>query len=176
MRGLRDDASGRRRYLQHLEDKMRQEGAEAGRELPTGQSLHSTLWRGWMFGSDAFKEKLLALAGQTLGEGAKRRNYGAAPEVREHHLHRAEQLLASGLRVCALDPQALQELPCGDDRKALIALAIKRETTVPLDWLGSQLHMGTRSTVSRVTAEMARRLAKDKKLARQHHLIVKGAP
>ena len=79
------------------------------------------------------------------------------------------------LRVCALDPLALQELPCGDDRKALIALAIKRETTVPLDWLGSRLHMGTRSTVSRVTAAMALKIAKDKKLARQHHLIVKGA-
>ena len=60
-------------------------------------------------------------------------------------------------------------------RKALIALAIKRETTVPPDWLGSRLHMGTRSTVSRVTAAMALKIAKDKKLARQHHLIVKGA-
>ena len=78
-------------------------------------------------------------------------------------------------RGCAVGHPPPKSLPCGNDRKALTALAIKRETTVPRDWFGSQLHMATRSTVSRVTAEMASRLAEDKKLARQHHLIVKGA-
>jgi len=72
MRGLKDDAAGPRSYLRHLEDKVRQEGTKAGRELPEGQSLQSTLLRGWVFGSDAFKEKLLKLAHTTLDEGAKR--------------------------------------------------------------------------------------------------------
>ena len=66
MRGLKDDAAGRRAYLKHLEERVVQEGEKAGRGLPEGQSLQSTLQRGWMFGSEAFKEKVLKLAGKAL--------------------------------------------------------------------------------------------------------------
>ena len=38
---------------------------------------------------------------------------------------------------CAVGHPALKRLPCGNDRKALTALAIKRETTVPRDCLGA---------------------------------------
>ena len=58
--------------------------------------------------------------------------------------------------------------------------------TAPMErWIGKgvgrsalfpgQLHQGTRTTVNRVTAKMARRLAEDKSLARRHHLVVQGA-
>jgi hypothetical protein len=67
MRGLKDDAAGRRAYLKHLEERVRQEGEKAGRGLPEGQSLQSTLQRGWMFGSEAFKEKGAQAGGQGAG-------------------------------------------------------------------------------------------------------------
>ena len=127
-----------------------------------------------MFGTDAFKEKLLALAGRSIEQSAKRRNYGAGEAVREHHQQRAESLLRRGLEVCGLEPSQLGALPCGDERKGVIALAIKRETTVPLDWIGNQLKMGTRGTVSRVTGALAERVAKHSKLAKQYKSIVNG--
>ena len=172
MRGLKDDAAGRRAYLRHLENRVRMEGLEAGRKLPEGQSLQSTLSRGWMFGAHAFKEKILALAGKSLESGSKRRNYGSAVEVLEHHLQKAEALLKRGLEVCELEKTQLADLPCGDERKGLIALAIKRETTVAFDWIAAQLQMGTRSTVSRVAGEVAKRLIRDRKLAQRYERIV----
>ena len=35
----------------------------------------------------------------------------------------------------------LEALPRGDERKVLIALAVKWETTVPLDWIARRLEM-----------------------------------
>jgi len=52
---------------------------------------------------------------------------------------------------------------------------IKRQTTVPLDWTAQKLHMGTRSTVSRVTGILSNRLATDRKLNKYHRQIIEGA-
>jgi len=175
MRGLADDARGRRAYLEHLEQRMRSEGEKAGHELREGQSLQTTLRRGWLFGGQAFKERMLNLAQKVLSAGAKRKNYGRGAAILDHHLSRAEALLESGLRVCGLQAAALSGLPCNDERKALVALVIKSQTTVPLDWIAQKLHMGTRSTVSRVTGVLSKRLPNDKKLDKRRHQITKGA-
>ena len=175
MRGLADDARGRRAYLEHLERRMCSEGEKAGHELREGQSLQTTLRRGWLFGSQAFKEKMLKLAQKVLSAGAKRKNYGSGAAILDHHLSRAEALLESGLRVCGLQAAALSGLPCNDERKTLVALVIKSQTTVPLDWIAQKLHMGTRSTVSRVTGVLSKRLPNDKKLDKRRHQITKGA-
>jgi putative transposase len=176
-RGLRswwreDDTQGRRGYLEHLEKRVREEGAEAGRTLPEGQSLQSTLRRGWCFGTEAFKAKLLELAERALKKGSKRKNYAAAEEVKQHSEVRAEAVVKSGMKVCKLDTKALEALPRGDERKVLIALAVKRETTVPLDWIAARMHMGARSTVSREVGALAKVLPKDKKLTRLYEQIV----
>jgi putative transposase len=161
-----DDAKGRRSYLEHLETRVKQEGVEAGRAMPEGQSLQSTLRRGWFFGSEVFKEKLLALAERALKKGARRKNYKAAAEVQNHSEVRAEALVKAGLAVCKLDGEALLALPRGDWRKALIAQVVKAETTVPLGWIAGRLEMGARSTVSREIGAMAKKLPKDAKLRR----------
>ncbi len=54
----------------------------------------------------------------------------------------------------------------------LIALAVKRETTVPLDWIAARLHMGARSTVSREVGALAKKLPKDKKLTKLYQQLV----
>ena len=176
-RGLRswwreDDTHGRRGYLEHLEKRVREEGADAGRTLPEGQSLQSTLRRGWCFGTEAFKAKLLELAQKALKQGARRKNYGAAQEVKQHSEVRAEAVVKAGMTLCKLDTEALEALPRGDKRKALIALAVKRETTVPLDWIAARLHMGARSTVSREVGALAKVLPKDKKLMKLYQQLV----
>jgi putative transposase len=67
--GCRHTAAGRGKYVEALEDRWAMEQAEGGRALPERQSLQSTLRRGWYWGSEAFKEKLLDL----LGESGPRR-------------------------------------------------------------------------------------------------------
>ena len=173
--GFGDDARGRSAYLRHLEERARMEGKAAGRALPEGQSLQSTLRRGWFFGSERFKEKLLSVAEKALKISARRKGYGAAGAVREHHLHRAASLVRAGLRVCALGEALLEALPCGEERKVLIALAVKRETTVPMDWIAGRLCMGARSTVSREVGAMARRMSGDKRLQRTYRSILNNA-
>ena len=87
--GFGDDLRGRRAYLLSLEERARMEGAAAGSASPEGQSLQSTLRRGWFFGGERFKEKLLAVAAKALKTGAGRQGYGGAAAVRDHHLQRA---------------------------------------------------------------------------------------
>ena len=65
MAGLPDTAAGRRRYIERLETLVDwSKPTEAGKVLWEGQSLQSTLRRGWYFGSEAFREKLLDRLGR----------------------------------------------------------------------------------------------------------------
>ena len=58
--GLPDTTAGRRRYIECLETLVDwSKPTEAGKVLWEGQSLQSTLRRGWYFGSQRFREKLL---------------------------------------------------------------------------------------------------------------------
>ena len=176
-RGLRawkyaDDARGRRSYLEHLEQRAREEGKSAGRGLPEGQSLQATLKRGWFFGSELFKEKLVKLADKVLKTGAKRKNTRADESVKQHSAERAEALVLAGMKVCGLDEEALAALPRGEERKVLIALTVKRETTVALDWIAQRLHMGARSTVSREVGALGKDLPGSKKLLKLQREIL----
>ena len=56
-------------------------------------------------------------------------------------------------------------LPKGDERKALIASLIHRETTVPLDWISAKLCMGVRAGVCRSIKRHRERLKNDTELA-----------
>ena len=52
---LKDTTAGRRRYLERLETRVDlSQPTEAGKVLWEGQSLQSTLRRGWYFGTQAF--------------------------------------------------------------------------------------------------------------------------
>ncbi len=52
----------------------------------------------------------------------------------------------------------------GDERKVLNALTVKRETTVPLDWIAQRLRMGARSTLSREVGALRKALPGSRKL------------
>ena len=174
MVGLKDDARGRRGYLGRLEQKVRLEGKAAGREQPEGTSLQMTLRRGWCFGSQGFKEAMLKVAQKVLSAASRSSNQRKTQEVREHGEARAEQLVVAGMKRCKLTEEELEELACGDERKVIIALAVKRETTVALTWIAQRLKMGTRSTVSRETTTLARKMETDKKLKKRYETILVG--
>jgi ABC-type cobalamin/Fe3+-siderophores transport system ATPase subunit len=96
-----------------------------------------------------------------LSKRTKKPNYAAAPATREHHEERAAEIVTQGLALLGMSQEDLGVLPRGEERKVLIALAVKQQTTVPLDWIAQRLEMGARSTVSREIGAMARRLPKN---------------
>ena len=108
--GLRDSAAGRRQFLERLELRAREEpGRRCGARLAEGQSLQSTLRRGWHFGSQAFRERLLALLHESdtdvrSGQG---QHYQAAALMREAAEQRAETILIRELRSAGLSEEEL---------------------------------------------------------------------
>jgi len=59
----------------------------------------------------------------------------------------------------------LGALPKGDERKALIASLIHRETTLPVDWISARLRKGVRAGVCRSIKRQRELLKTDSKLA-----------
>lgn len=154
--GCNDDAGGRREFLLGLERSVDwADPTRAGVVFSAARgepelSVHAALRRGWFFGSQAFRENLMAKLKAKLEEGGRKRANGYhGPEVHDHHDARAERLATVGCEFFGLTGEALRGLPKSDRRKALIAWLVHRETTVPLDWISGRLDMGVRAGVCR---------------------------
>jgi len=169
--GLQDSARGRREYLEMLERRVDwRNPTKAGAVYSEGEgmpdlAIHSTLRRGWLFGSQKFREKLLALAGGNFEMGSRSKSngyYGAAS--RDHGESRAAELLAAGLRHFQLEQEELKVARKSDTRKCLLADILQAQTSVRLDWISAQLGMGTRSGCCKLIARVRENAAKDRKL------------
>ncbi|MDC1406444.1 hypothetical protein N8314_02730 [Akkermansiaceae bacterium] len=53
-----------------------------------------------------------------------------------------------------------------NNRNSMIARLVRRHTSMGLEWIAAQLHMGVRSSVTRAEKDLQRKLAKDKVLAK----------
>ena len=151
--GYDDTARGRRALMAELERRMREEAAERlGLADVEEQSLQSTLRRGWYFGREVFRDWLLEKAGAVLQRHRKAAQNYHGPEIAEHGMAEARQMIAESLKEAGLTPQSLSKLPKSDPRKVRIAAKVRARTTVPLKWLAGQLHMGSPMNVSRKTS------------------------
>ena len=167
--GCEDSAAGRRKFLELLEERVDWEkpGAagvkfRAGEEEPE-VALRTTLRRGWFFGGQVFREKLLGLVEKKMADGRLKRSDGyTGGEMRQHGQHRAEQLLDAGFRVLRVDAEILRIEPCNDWRKGLLAELLQAETTVKLDWIRENLRMGDRSYCCRLIRMVRERLPQEK--------------
>jgi hypothetical protein len=129
-------------------------------------SVHAALRRGWFFGSQAFRENLMAKLKIKLEDGGRRSANGYhGPEIKDHGHAVAESLATAGCGCFGWGDEDLCALPKGDERKALIASLIHRETTVPLDWISARLRMGVRAGVCRSIKRHRELLKTDAKLA-----------
>jgi putative transposase len=147
--GLKDNAAGRRRFLERLELRVQEECAPScGARTPEEQSLQSTLRRGWYFGRQAFRERLLALlpkAGDIrIAQG---QHYEAALLMKDAAEEKAERIFIRELRVAGLTEKALQERPRSEPLKWKIARSMRTETTVSLGWIARRLDLGSASNV-----------------------------
>jgi REP element-mobilizing transposase RayT len=159
--GLPDTTAGRRRYIERLETLVDwSEPTEAGKVLWEGQSLQSALRRGWYFGSQAFREKLLDRLGRDgLEAGRKTRKRYSQAELKDHDRDTARRIVTAGLECTGLEGEDLSSLRKNDQRKGLIAHVLMERTSVPQKWIVNQLAMGSAPYVSRLAKEMGERIA-----------------
>ena len=128
----RDDAAGRRRFGEGMEERRQRE--EPGE--------WKAIRQGWFLGGTELKRRLLERM---------------AEEVREHHTgvekqetdeQKAERILAEELRRRRWNETELGKRRKTDPRKVQIALRLRRETVQTLDWIAERLQMGCRHTLA----------------------------
>jgi putative transposase len=143
-----DTAPGRRRFVQHLDKRAREEGARrAGLIEPVSDRRRSHLRHGWYWGSQAFAERMLKLVGKSLA-ASKNRTYRSAPVGRAHNQAEADRLLKEGLKAAGLESGMLADLPGSDIRKVALADLLLTRTVAGQSWIAEQLAMRSAANVS----------------------------
>jgi putative transposase len=145
--GLKDTAQGRRRFVERLEQQAEHMGREAGKAIVEGQTLNSRLERGWYWGSQAFREKLLRL-GEGKRKASKNRNYRTSEQAKEAAMKEAEELLESGIKAMGLGASEIAEAKGSDPRKVAVARVLATRTTVSQQWIAQALGMKSAANVS----------------------------
>ena len=136
--GLSDDASGWEKYRALLADQLRRtQGIEPGSEVKPS--------RGWAFGSEDFKARLVAE--YNLTEETRAWEKSGANEVARIRWQKELDRLLAKLGKGQLDAAA--------DRKSApwkiaVAHQLKRTTTASNAWLAEALQMGHPSLVSQI--------------------------
>jgi REP element-mobilizing transposase RayT len=133
----RDSAAGRREFERQMEARRREELREEFKSVE----------RGWFLGSEAFREELLAAAGERVG----RSHYGA--ERQESGEARAQPLVREGLQTLGWTEKELSQRPKGDKGKVKLARRLRAETTMTLRWIADRLQMGSWTYVSNLLRE-----------------------
>jgi hypothetical protein len=149
-------AADRRRYREYM--KMRSaEGEDGGG--PAAQEARQKLKRGWVLGSERFRERMEDLASGIIGK--HRRSSYEREGASRHDEARAEELLALGLDSLGLKMGEVQCMRQNDLRKQGLAWVVKSRTGMGDAWIMDRLRMGHRSNVSRAVRRFGEDNAKE---------------
>jgi putative transposase len=142
-----DTAAGRVRFVEHLDTRAREQGRRAGVIEPREDRRHSHLRHGWYWGSQAFAERMLQLAGKGITT-RRNRTYRSAPLSRAHDERDAQRLLEGGLAAAGLSVRELDSLPGSDVRKVALANLLLERTVASQLWIADKLAMRSAANVS----------------------------
>jgi hypothetical protein len=138
--------------------------SDSGKILWQGQSLQATLKRGWYFGAQEFREKLLScLETEKANLERKTARRYTRGELKADDEQMAEAIVRAGLKELGLAHRALADLPKNAPAKALLAHIITEQTSVPQKWIAQTLHMGSAPYVSKLAEEMKQAIPRSKK-------------
>lgn len=133
----------RRRYAGYLARRV--DSLLGKTETEEAQAAWAHVRRGWLIGGDAFRKRLLHLAGNVL-RVRHRESYAGDPLARGHDEPAARRILEKvGRRWKNPDWAAL---PKGEEHKLVAAWLLRKRTTVRGSWIAAQLGMGHASRVS----------------------------
>ncbi len=104
-------------------------------------AVHSSLRRGWFFGSERFREQLLRMLAKRPAR-IEKANGDHGAQFNDYAERRALALIRAALEHFGIDLATLRRAHKADWRKGLLAAMIQKETTMRLDWMTGQLHMG----------------------------------
>lgn len=128
----KDSVAGRREFERKVE-------ARRGRE--DGGALER-LRRGWCYGDEEFRSDLLERVSGKAGP----QHYGA--EVAESAETKAERIVAHELQKRRWREAHLARRRKGDPDKVTVAVRLRMETTMTLEWIAARLKMGTKTYLS----------------------------
>lgn len=123
----KDTPAGRKEFRKRMELRRCEDEPET----------YAQLRRGWMLGSDDFREELLAAM------KGRKSEYIAGDEIKESEQQKAERIIKTELNRLHWTRKDLHTTLKGDKRKIRIAKRLRAETTMTLKWIGEQLNMGT---------------------------------
>jgi len=123
-----DTPAGRQQFEARLEAR-RLEQAEA--------EVVNVLRRGWCLGSEGFKQQMLAMMDDKLGE------HHSGELRRENAQAKAERIIAQEMDRLGWQNSTLKERPKNDPAKLAMAARVRRETTMPIKWIADRLQLGT---------------------------------
>lgn len=168
--GYEDKAKGRRKLLELLEGLVSKSPLKrAGVVEHEGAGLNATLRRGWCYGTEEFREKMVDMLGEQMRAGKQYRleNGYDGRQLRSHDEKAARQYVELGLEVLGMEVEELENLPKMDVNKAMLARLLRKHTHVGLEWISRELKMGVRSSVTRAEKMLNEKMKHDKTLRKQ---------
>ena len=130
--GCADTLSGRSEFLDLLERRVDwRSPRQAGTTFAEGDgkpqlAVYSSLHRGWFFGSESFREKLLKMLAKRPTRIEKANGYHG-PQLNDYAEKRAGDLIGAALEHFGIDLSTLQQARKGDWRKGLVAAMVQKD-------------------------------------------------
>jgi REP-associated tyrosine transposase len=146
--GYADRAKDRRDFVERLERRAREEGGECH---PPKSELQNTLRRGWYWGSQAFRERLLAMVKRPKGN----RNYRSSLLGRECERKEAEKWLEIGRKHFGITGP-LKEAT--HQERIALAWALHRKTNQSQAWTAEALGLCSAANVSQQVRRFQKRI------------------
>ncbi len=159
---LSKDGRGCRAYVEWLEKRAANDGGKVDEEAM------KALRRGWYFGESSFVDKLR----EFVSKGTKKKP-GCDQVARSHDEAEAEALAKRALDAQNLPPdeKSLLKLRKGDPHKVLVAVLLRKHTSVSNRWLVERLAMGHPSALSRLMGDFRKKPENLKALRRIEKML-----
>jgi putative transposase len=161
-----DRAADRRHFLERLEERMHAEARQkCGLSEIEGQTLQSTLRKGWYWGCESFKEALLdRLAKEKEGILPVAKDFRSSGQAKDHAIRDAELMITGAVRHFGMaggQRSDFASLPRGDGRRVAVAWALSRKTSLRQSWIAERLSMRSAGNVSEQMRRFALRPEKE---------------
>jgi len=161
-----DRAVDRRHFVERLEDRLKAEAAEScGLSEIEGQTLQSTLRKGWYWGGEAFKESLLEKLEQLKGSALPvAKDFRSSDQARDHAQRDGEKIIAEAVRHFGLEggrPEDFRALPRGDLRRVAVAWSLCRRTSLKQAWIADRIGLCSGDNVSAQVRKISDRPRKE---------------
>jgi REP element-mobilizing transposase RayT len=125
--GIPKDSPAGREHFQRMTETRR---------MSEDQQLVRKIERGWCYGSEEFRQELLAQMETSFGR------HHAGSEKQESAQAKAERIVTEELQRRKIALEELEQLKKANPLKLKIALRLRQETTMTWDWIAHHLFMG----------------------------------